>query len=37
MNQPRDPGSGRFRSKRVSFAATIFILFLLLAGILAWR
>jgi hypothetical protein len=34
--QPRDPGTGQFRSKRVSLWATVLILFLLVACILAW-
>lgn len=37
MNQPRDPGSGQFRSKGISFCGMFLILFLLIACILAWR
>ena len=37
MNQPRDPDTGQFRSKRVGFWATLFVLFVLVACIAAWK
>lgn len=36
MSQPRDPGTGQFRSKRAPFVVVFLVLFLLVAAIAAW-